>query len=347
MNQINNIQVGNQTYQIGGTGSGSTTGGGSSLSRGTTFKLTMGEGEDGGEEVFLLARPNEISSLVAQNSNTVGVVTALPHEMLQESGELWNMAGIIPVIVSHDSTDVPGCPHKATICRFIPGDVESSSSLEYILDDMDQILGSLLNVNTMGLKMCIYCSEKFLEATPESTVIIRLCLMDGSVVQEIPASYEMLSSMFAQGGQPSTGDTMVVGFMTSTLGVGPVAIACNPTENPGALFPYSITLNIGSTQFNLYSKSLEPGSMFYDGESEESPVGCILYTGPSYMDVSPVSQYRFNVNMFPDSMLITNIPAAWNFNTPPVFSQDTVTQFQILDGIGTYNTVSLSEFDMS
>jgi hypothetical protein len=30
MNQINNIQVGNQTYQIGGTGSGSTTGGGAS-----------------------------------------------------------------------------------------------------------------------------------------------------------------------------------------------------------------------------------------------------------------------------------------------------------------------------
>jgi hypothetical protein len=29
MNQINNIQVGNQTYQIGGTGSGSATGGAS------------------------------------------------------------------------------------------------------------------------------------------------------------------------------------------------------------------------------------------------------------------------------------------------------------------------------
>ena len=182
MNQINNIQVGNQTYQIGGTGSGSTTGGGSSLSRGTTFKLTLGEGESEGEGVFLLARPNEISSLVTQNPNTVGVVTALPHEMLQESGELWNVSGIIPVIVSHDSTDVPGCPHKATICRFIPGDVESSSSFEYILEDMDEIFGSLLNINTMGVKMCIYCSEKFLEATPESTIIMRICLMDGSVV---------------------------------------------------------------------------------------------------------------------------------------------------------------------
>ena len=137
----------------------------------------------------------------------------------------------------------------------------------------------------------------------------------------------MLSWLFTQVGQPSTGDTMVVGFMMSILGVGPIAIACNPTENPGSLFPYSITLNVGSMQFNLYSKSLEPGSMFYDGESEESPVGCILYTGPSYMDVPPVSQYRFNVNMFPDSMFLTNIPAAWNFNTPPVFSQNTVTQF--------------------
>ena len=120
---------------------------------------------------------------------------------------------------------------------------------------------------------------------------------------------------------------MVVGFMMSMLGVGPIAIACNPTENPGALFPYSITLNVAGNSFTLYTKSLEPGSIYYAGESEESPVGCILYTGPSYMDVPPVSQYRFNVNMFPDSMFLTDIPAAWNFNTPPVFSQNTVTQF--------------------
>lgn len=120
---------------------------------------------------------------------------------------------------------------------------------------------------------------------------------------------------------------MVVGFMMSMLGVGPIAIACNHTENPGALFPYSITLNVAGNSFTLYTKSLEPGSIYYAGESEESPVGCILYTGPSYMDVPPVSQYRFNVNMFPDSMFFTDIPAAWNFNTPPVFSQNTVTQF--------------------
>lgn len=44
------------------------------------------------------------------------------------------------------------------------------------------MVGSLLNVNTKGVKMCIYCSEKFLEATSESTIIMRMCLMDGSVV---------------------------------------------------------------------------------------------------------------------------------------------------------------------
>lgn len=334
---IKNIQIGDETYQIAGSQNNS------SLTRGKSIPFSINE--DNG--VALLARPNEISSLVTQNSDAVGVVAALPHEMLQESGELWNISGIIPIIVSHNSTDIPGCPHKATIGRFGPGDVESASPIEETLNGMNELLGSLLNVNTMGVKMCIYCSEKFLEATSESTIIMRMCLMDGSVVQEVPLSYDMLSQLFTQVGQPSTGDTMVVVFMRNMLGVGPIAIACNLTENPGALFPYSTTLNVGPTQITLYTKSLEPGSMFYSGESEESPIGCILYTGPSYMNVSPVSQYRFNVNMFPDSMFITNIPAAWNFNTPPVFSQDTVTQFQILDGIGTYNTVSLSEFDMS
>ena len=44
------------------------------------------------------------------------------------------------------------------------------------------MIGSLLNVNTMGVNLCIYCSEKFLEATSESTIIMRMGLMDGSVV---------------------------------------------------------------------------------------------------------------------------------------------------------------------
>lgn len=335
-NLIKNIQIGDETYQIAGSQNNS------SLTRGKAIPFSINEVNG----VALLARPNEISSLVTQNSDAVGVVTALPHEMLQESGELWNIAGIIPIIVSHNSTDVPGCPHKATIGRFVPGDVESSSPLEETLNSMNEMLGSLLNINTMGVKMCIYCSEKFLEATSESTIIMRMCLMDGSLVQEVPLSYDVLSSLFTQVGQPSTGDTMIVGFMMSELALGPMAIACNPIENPDSLFPYSVTLNVGPTQITFYTKNLEPGSTVYSEESEESPVGCILYTGPSYMDVPPVSQYRFNINMFPDSMFVTNIPAAWNFNEPPVFSQDTVTQFQILDGIGTYNTVSLSEFDI-
>lgn len=333
---IKNIQIGDETYQIAGSQNNS------SLTRGKAIPFSINEVNG----VALLARPNEISSLVTQNSDAVGVVMALPHEMLQESGELWNIAGIIPIIVSHNSTDVPGCPHKATIGRFVPGDVESSSPLEETLNSMNEMLGSLLNVNTMGVKMCIYCSEKFLEATSESTIIVRMCLMDGSIVQEIPLSYDFLSALFTQVGQPSTGDTMIVGFMMGELGLGQSAIACNPIENPDSLFPYSITLNVGLTQITFYTKNLEPGSTVYSEESEESPVGCILYTGPSYMDVPPVSQYRFNINMFPDSMFLTNIPAAWNFNDPPVFSQDTITQFQILDGIGTYNTVSLSEFDI-
>ena len=117
---IKNIQIGDETYQIAGSQNNS------SLTRGKAIPFSINEVNG----VALLARPNEISSLVTQNSDVIGVVAALPHEMLQESGELWNISGIIPIIVSHNSTDVPGCPHKATLSRFIPGDVESASSIE-------------------------------------------------------------------------------------------------------------------------------------------------------------------------------------------------------------------------
>jgi hypothetical protein len=57
------------------------------------------------------------------------------------------------------------------------------------------------------------------------------------------------------------------------------------------------------------------------------------------MEVGPISHYMLNINMSPEAMFITNIPAAWTNNTPPTFSQDKLIQISILDGVGTFNEV--------
>jgi hypothetical protein len=169
MNQINNIQVGNQTYQIGGTGSGSA-GGGSAVSRGVSA-MTFTVESAGISGKMLLVRPNSISSIVMSDTDYAAAVVGLPHEITQESGELWNVAGVIPIIVSHDSTDIPGYPHKATIATPTP---EENSEFESILGEMmNGILGSILNINSFGTKVCLYCTSKFLEATSEDTLILR------------------------------------------------------------------------------------------------------------------------------------------------------------------------------
>lgn len=335
MNQINNIQVGNQTYQIGGTGSGSA-GGGSAVVRGEVA-MAIADESSGLQGQMLLVRPNSISSVVLSDTDVAAAVVGLPHEMVQESGELWNISGIIPIIVSHDSTDIPGYPHKATIARFVP---EEDSEFGSILEEMaDGMLGSLLNINSMGVKMCVYCTSKFLEATSQDTIIMRQCLMDGTVLYEETIPGDMLSQLWQQMGYPTTGETMVVGFMASMLGTGVTSVACDIVENPGSEFPYSFTLNVGGSSFDLYAKSLEPGSPFFDGEDESNIVGFIAYTGPSYMNVNPVSHYMLNVHMSPEAMFITNLPVAWANNTPPTFSQDKLIQISILDGVGTFNEV--------
>lgn len=337
MNQINNIQVGNQTYQIGGTGSGSASGG-SAVVRGESAMVIADEAS-GLQGKMLLVRPNSISSVVMSDTDVAAAVIGLPHEIAQESGELWNISGIIPIIVSHDSTDIPGYPHKATIS--IPAPEDSSEWISGM--PQNGMLGSLLNINSFGGKICVYCTSKFLEATSQDMLILRECLMDGTVLVEETMTGDMLSQMWQQLGYPTTGETMVVGCMVSMLGRGVTAVACDIVETPGSEFPYSFTLNVDGSSFDLYAKSLEPGSPFFDGQDESAIVGFIAYIGPSYMKVDPTSHYMLNINISSESMFITNIPVAWANNTPPTFSQDRLVQISVLDGVGTFNEVVLPD----
>lgn len=67
----------------------------------------------------------------------------------------------------------------------------------------------------------------------------------------------------------------------------------------------------------------------------------VLYIGPSYMEVNPVSHYMFNIVMPSDSSLVTNIPLTWSQDIAPEFGEDKLVQISVLDGVGTFNSISL------
>jgi hypothetical protein len=112
MNPINNIQIGNQIYQIGGTGGGNKEVVSGGLTKGNQNSLaTVGE-----ETIpFVFARTNTVSVIDCSyaSSGADCVIAGLPQDFMGESGELWSINGRMPIVVSHDSTDIEGHPHKA------------------------------------------------------------------------------------------------------------------------------------------------------------------------------------------------------------------------------------------
>ena len=101
-----------------------------------------------------------------------------------------------------------------------------------------------------------------------------------------------------------------------------------------------------TTYSNIYSGYNE---MLYNGETLGPHSGfeyngqnyTVLYIGPSYMEVNPVSHYMFNIVMPSDNSLITNIPLTWSQDIAPEFGEDKLVQISILDGVGTFNSISL------
>jgi hypothetical protein len=59
------------------------------------------------------------------------------------------------------------------------------------------------------------------------------------------------------------------------------------------------------------------------------------------MEVNPVSHYMFNIVMPSDNSLITNIPITWSQDITPEFGEDKLVQISVLDGVGTFNSISL------
>lgn len=337
MNQIKNIQVGEEIFSIGsviendvnpevpGDSTPEIIPVASSASRGEN--LTTISFEDT-QVLAGIVRANKICSICPKNGESHVIVMGLPHEIIQESGELWSYSGAYSVIVSHDSTDIPGCPHKATMYQLNDG------------------LAHLLPVDSNGMKISYYCSSRFFEMTTEDTLVLRYCLMDGTVLQEaivpqdeMPDMVETFTVDFPQ--SMMSGSHMVMVAANNGEDIFPITYVGDLIEDANADHLYTLIISINGESHTIQFDSTVTGStLFFDGEitSEE---GQLIYVGPSTMTVSPVSHFMLNVNMSDSAEYITNIPIAWADGNPPVFGTDKMVQMSILDGVGAFNTITL------
>lgn len=331
MNQINNIQVGNQTYQIGGTGSGSTTGGGASggLTMGNQTSLVT---IDDDTIPFVFARTNTFSAVDCSHASadTFGVIAGLPQDFMGESGELWSMAAQVPIVVSHNSIDIEGHPHKACMSMLqIKDAFDENSSLSH------QISSLLSQFNSVNPIIKLHSTSKFLELTESDSVFIEYCLGAGTSIQTEQLPAESVSQMAALIQQCYTAGHLITGskLMTAFTEGAVVNIALDITGDETSGY----TAQLAGKALSI--NSLEPGSIIF---VEGQPAGFLIDIRDNQVEAAEVPNYVFGVYNPSDEMLVTNIPIWWNNDTPPTFAdQDTLVQISVLAGVGNYITIHI------
>lgn len=331
MEQINNIQVGNQTYQIGRTGSGSATGGASGgLTKGNQNSLAT---VNGLTFPFVFARANTFSAIDCSyaSSGVDCVIAGLPQDFMGESGELWSMSMETPIVVSHDSTDIEGHPHKACV---------SMPQIKDVLDEnssLSKAINSLLSQhNCVNTIIKLHSTSKFLELTESDSVFVEYWLGAGATIMTAQLSVEDITSLASMLQQQYSTGSLVTGSKLITAYVqGQIinmALDITRDETSG----YSVQLS--SYVFSI--NSLEPGStILLNG----NPAGFLIDIRDNYVEAaSEVPQYVFVVYNPSEEALITNIPVWWDNDTPPTFAgNDTMVNISLFNQIGSYTTVHI------
>ena len=335
MNQINHIQVGDQTFQIGGTGSGNGAGGGSAVTRGEICHMDIFDGD--ARAAFGVIRPNKIYSVFDAD---LGIFTGIPQEMLNETGECAVLGGYIGAVINENSADIEGFPTKIS-ASIVDGVALRNLTQNGPSSEMGimKIFMNFIEQGSLGVKLCIYADSSLDNISEQTNYIMRICFMDDTILtQSGPMQDSDLTNM-AQ--QLWRGKDLVIAADIDT-GM-PLVLTGTINESGSAYSDYPFWGEQDGLKF--YSKSKELGSdcfVEYDGGSQLSCV--LLYVGPSYMEVNSVPHYMLNIHLSSpdnDSSFITNIPCMWNNATPPTFGASNLVQMSILDGIGSYNTVDL------
>lgn len=328
MNPINNIQIGNQIYQIGGTGGGNKEVVSGGLTKGNQNSLaTIGDYII----PFVFARTNTFSSIDCSQASSGApcIIAGLPQDFMGESGELWLWSEEMPIVVSHDSTDIEGHPHKACASMLqIKDALEEDSSLS---QEIQSLLSQFNSINTI---IKLHSTSKFLELTESDSVFIEYCLGAGVSLYTEQLSAEAIMEIAAMIQEYYSNGYLITGSKLATVcvGGGVVNMALDITGDETSGY----SAQVGPTVVSI--NSLEPGSIILvDGQ----PMGFLIDIRDNQVEAATeVPNYVFGVYNPSDEALITNIPIWWNNDTPPTFAgSDTMVNISVLGGIGSYTTI--------
>ncbi len=260
------------------------------------------------ENTHQLIRPNSITSIRLANSNIYMV--GIPHEFMQESGKLVLFCenfGILQDIEEYCTGSV--CANKK-LTILVDQDTAMNPSYDsvcYPSQDTKKFFKLVLYWNDSDIYN-FYWESFTLDGMNYSYINFDSAWLE-NILNNI---WEYENILIAR-----KEDEIVI---------------CNlDTDSTG----YSNVYN--GYQEILYSGETPPsGSFGYNGYDY-----LVLYTGPSYMEVNPVSHYMFNIVMTSENTLITNIPLTWSQDIAPEFGEDKLVQISVLDGVGTFNSISL------
>lgn len=260
------------------------------------------------ETTHQLIRPNSITSIRLANSNIYMV--GIPHEFMQESGKLVLFCenfGILQDIEEYCTGSV--CANKK-LTILVDQDTAMNPSYDsvcYPSQDTKKIFKLVLYWNDSD-RYNFYWESFTLDGMNYSYINFDSAWLE-NILNNI---WEYENILIAR-----KEDEIVI---------------CNlDTDSNG----YSNVYN--GYQGILYSGEIPPSGSFWYNEQDY----LVLYIGPSYMEVNPVSHYMFNIVMPSENTLITNIPLTWSQDIAPEFGEDKLVQISVLDGVGTFNSISL------
>ena len=272
----------------------------------TRGKLDTTEYNEGSHQ---LIRPNSITGVkyVGRDIYMVGI----PHEFMQESGKLVLFCenfGILQDIEKYCTE--PVCANKK-LTILVDQDTAvnpSSDSICYPSQDTKKFL-----------KLALYWND-----SDRSNFYWESCTLDGMSYSQINFGSEWLQNILDNIHEYEN-----------------ILIARN--EDGIVILNLDTDNTSYSNVYNGYNETLYSGGLLYPhfGFSYNGYNYIVLYTGPSYMEVNPVSHYMFNIVMPSDNSLITNIPLTWSQDIAPEFGEDKLVQISVLDGVGTFNSISL------
>lgn len=258
-----------------------------------------------------LIRPNSIIS-IRSNDRSIYMV-GIPHEFMQESGKLVLFCenfGILQDI--EENCTGPVCANKK-LTILVDQDTAmnpSSDSICYPSQDTKRIF-----------KLVLYWND-----SNSSNFFWQSFTLDGMTYSDTNFSSEWLGNIL---NSIQEYENILIARKDDEV------VICNLDTD---MTSYSIVYNgYNEMLYNMGGGILSPQSGFtYNGQNYT-----VLYTGPSYMEVNPVSHYMFNIVMPSDNSLITNIPLTWSQDIAPEFGEDKLVQISVLDGVGTFNSISL------